>query len=72
MNGLVKWFDSVKGYGFITDEHGEDIFVHWTDIKTELFQTLEEGQSVTFDIVEAEKGKKAVNVIKGSLNTIWI
>ena len=57
-NGTVKWFNSEKGYGFITGEDGEDVFVHFSAITGEGFKTLDEGQSVTFDIVEGPRGKQ--------------
>ena len=61
--GTVKWFNSQKGYGFITNaENGEDIFVHFSGIAGEGFKTLEEGQNVTFDITEGNRGLQAVNV----------
>ena len=61
--GTVKWFNSTKGFGFITNsETGEDVFVHFSGIVAEGFKTLEEGQSVTFDIEQGEKGSQAVNV----------
>ncbi|HIZ43294.1 MAG TPA: cold-shock protein [Firmicutes bacterium] len=63
-NGTVKWFNSEKGYGFITAENGEDVFVHFSAITGEGFKTLDEGQSVTFDIVEGPRGKQAANVVK--------
>ncbi len=63
-NGTVKWFNSEKGYGFITGEDGEDVFVHFSAITGEGFKTLDEGQSVTFDIVEGPRGKQAANVVK--------
>ena len=63
--GNVKWFNNQKGYGFITmDGCLEDIFVHHTAIQGEGFRTLSENQKVQFDIVDSEKGKQAVNVIK--------
>ncbi len=62
MKGTVKWFDPKKGYGFITKEDGEDIFVHWTAIKMDGFKTLQEGQTVEFDVVEGRKGPQAANV----------
>jgi len=52
--GTVKWFNSEKGFGFITKEDGNDVFVHFTAIKGEGFKTLEEGQKVSFDITQAE------------------
>ena len=61
--GTVKWFNSEKGFGFIkNDATGEDIFVHFTGIVAEGFKTLEEGQAVTFDITEGNRGPQAVNV----------
>ena len=63
-NGTVKWFNSEKGYGFITAENGKDVFVHFSAITGEGFKTLDEGQSVTFDIVEGPRGKQAANVVK--------
>lgn len=61
--GTVKWFNSTKGFGFITDEESnEDIFVHFSGIATDGFKTLEDGQRVTFDITEGQRGNQAVNV----------
>ncbi|MDO5293427.1 MAG: cold-shock protein [bacterium] len=61
--GTVKWFNSEKGFGFITnDATREDIFVHFSGIATEGFKTLEEGQKVTFDITSGNRGDQAVNV----------
>lgn len=62
--GKVKWFNEAKGYGFITKEDGGDVFVHYTEIKTNGFKTLAEGQEVTFEIADGPKGAKAVNVQK--------
>ena len=62
--GKVKWFNEAKGYGFIQQDNGPDVFVHFSAIKNEGFKTLAEGQRVQFDIVEDEKGLKAANVIK--------
>ena len=63
--GKVKWFNDQKGYGFITPEDGsKDLFVHYQEIKGEGFKTLSEGQEVEFDVVESEKGPKAVNIRK--------
>ncbi len=60
--GKVKWFNAEKGYGFITDENNKDIFVHYSAINSEGFKTLEEGQSVSFEIVEKDRGPQASNV----------
>ena len=62
--GTVKWFNSQKGYGFISDESGKDIFVHYSGLNMEGFKVLEDGQSVEFDVIEGEKGPQAVNVTK--------
>ena len=62
MTGTVKWFDETKGFGFITGEDGNDVFVHFSQINVEGFKTLEEGQNVTFDVVDGEKGPQAENV----------
>lgn len=61
--GTVKWFNAQKGYGFITNEAGEDVFVHFSAINADGFKTLEEGQQVTFDTVSDDNGKiRATNV----------
>jgi len=63
-NGKVKWFDPKKGYGFISQDKGEDVFVHFSEIKTENeFKTLEQNQPVTFEIVESKRGLQAHNVV---------
>lgn len=62
MKGKVKWFDTAKGYGFITDEGERDIFVHYSGINKDGFRGLEEGQAVEFDVDEGKKGEQAVNV----------
>jgi CspA family cold shock protein len=62
--GKVKWFNEAKGFGFITSEEGGDIFVHYSNIQSNGFKTLAEGQAVSFDIEEGPKGPKAVNVEK--------
>ena len=63
-NGTVKWFNAEKGYGFISQESGDDVFVHFSAIQGKGFKTLEEGQSVSFEIEEGPRGKKASNVTK--------
>ena len=61
--GTVKWFNAQKGYGFITNaDNGEDVFVHFSGIAGEGYKSLEEGQNVTFDITEGNRGLQAVNV----------
>ena len=61
--GTVKWFNDVKGYGFITpDDGGEDLFAHFSAIKIDGFKTLKEGQKVTYDLKVGEKGKQADNI----------
>jgi CspA family cold shock protein len=62
MNGTVKWFNAEKGFGFITAEDGKDVFVHFTNIVAEGFKTLEEGQAVTFETQESDRGLQAVEV----------
>jgi CspA family cold shock protein len=63
-NGKVKWFDPKKGYGFISQDKGEDVFVHFSEIKTDNeFKTLEQNQPVTFEIVESKRGLQAHNVV---------
>jgi CspA family cold shock protein len=64
--GKVKWFNPRKGYGFIATEDGRDIFVHYASISGEGYRTLAEGDDVTFDVVEGEKGLRAENVIHKS------
>ena len=62
MNGTVKWFNNQKGYRFISDAEGNDVFVHYSSINSEGFKTLEEGQTVTYDVVESNRGQQANNV----------
>ena len=63
-NGTVKWFNAEKGYGFISQESGDNVFVHFSAIQGKGFKTLEEGQSVSFEIEEGPRGKQASNVTK--------
>ena len=63
-NGTVKRFNAEKGYGFISQESGDDVFVHFSAIQGKGFKTLEEGQSVSFEIEEGPRGKQASNVTK--------
>ncbi|SET48795.1 cold-shock DNA-binding protein family [Natronincola peptidivorans] len=60
--GTVKWFNAEKGYGFISRENGDDVFVHFSAITMDGFKTLEEGQAVQFEIVQGDKGPQATNV----------
>ncbi len=62
--GTVKWFNDSKGFGFITPEEGEDVFVHHTSIQSEGFKSLSEGDQVEFEVEQGEKGPKAANVVK--------
>ena len=62
--GKVKWLNETKGYGFIQQDNGADVFVHYSSIANDGFKTLAEGQRVQFDIVEGERGPKAANVVK--------
>ena len=62
--GKVKWFNNQKGYGFITPENGNDVFVHYSAIGGDGYKSLQEGQEVEFDIVKGDKGEQAANVVK--------
>ena len=64
MLGKVKWFSAEKGYGFITVDGGEDVFVHFSAIQGDGFKNLDEGQAVEFDIVTGDRGEQAANVVK--------
>ena len=69
--GKVKWFNAEKGHGFITTEEGKDVFVHYSAIQCEGFRTLEEGDSVTFDVMESNRGPQASNVLKNETFNRW-
>ena len=62
--GTVKWFNAKKGYAFISDENGDDIFVHFSALNMSGFKVLEEGDKVEFEVIEGEKGPQAANVTK--------
>lgn len=62
--GTVKWFNADKGFGFITGEDGNDLFAHFSAIQSDGFKTLDEGQEVTFDTEEGQRGMQAVNICK--------
>jgi cold shock protein len=63
-NGVVKWFNDSKGFGFIEQENGADVFVHFSSIQGDGFKSLSEGQKVSFEIVQGSKGLQASNVVK--------
>lgn len=67
--GRVKWFDDRKGFGFIERDDGPDVFVHFSVIQGEGFKSLAEGEAVEFEIVEDQKGLRAVNVVKRTIDT---
>jgi CspA family cold shock protein len=62
MTGTVKWFNADKGFGFITSDNGEDYFAHFSQINKDGFKTLEEGEKVSFDVVEGQRGPQASNI----------
>ena len=62
--GTVKWFNAKKGFGFISDESGNDVFVHYSALDMDGFKVLEEGQEVEFDVVDGDKGPQAANVVR--------
>ncbi|MBC2855431.1 cold-shock protein [Cetobacterium sp. 2A] len=62
MKGIVKWFNQEKGFGFITGEDGKDVFAHFSQIQKDGFKTLNEGEEVTFDVTEGQKGPQASNI----------
>ncbi len=63
-NGTVKWFNESKGFGFITQEDGDDVFAHYSEISGDGFKNLAEGDDVSFDVTEGDKGPKASNIVK--------
>ncbi len=63
-NGTVKWFNADKGFGFITGENGQDVFAHFSAIQADGYKSLDEGQAVTFDTEEGQRGPQAVNINK--------
>ena len=68
--GTVKWFNADKGFGFITRQDGSDVFVHFSAIQGEGFKTLDEGQSVTFDVEEGQRDHKQLTLLKRKLNLV--
>ena len=64
MKGTVKWFNAKKGFAFISDENGNDVFVHFSALQMDGFKVLDEGEEVEFDVVNGEKGPQASNVVK--------
>ncbi|QQK75518.1 cold shock domain-containing protein [Salicibibacter cibarius] len=64
MKGTVKWFNAEKGFGFIEREDGDDVFVHFSAIQAEGFKTLDDGETVEFEIVEGDRGPQAANVVR--------
>ncbi|UFS71540.1 cold-shock protein [Geomonas sp. RF6] len=63
-NGVVKWFNDAKGFGFIEQENGVDVFVHFSAIQGDGFKSLAEGDAVSFDVVQGAKGPQAANVVR--------
>ncbi|MDO4667585.1 MAG: cold-shock protein [Streptococcus sp.] len=64
LQGTVKWFNAEKGFGFISQEDGPDVFAHFSAIQSDGFKSLDEGQKVTFDIEEGQRGPQAINITK--------
>jgi CspA family cold shock protein len=63
-NGVVKWFNDAKGFGFIEQDNGEDVFVHFSSIQTDGFKSLAEGDAVSFEVTQGAKGPQAANVVR--------
>ncbi len=63
-NGIVKWFNASKGFGFIEQENGSDIFVHYSAIQSDSYKTLDEGAQVHFEVIDGQKGPTAANVVQ--------
>ena len=64
VTGKVKWFNEEKGYGFITTDEGKDVFVHYSAIQIDGFKTLDDGDAVSFEVVQSDRGEQAANVCK--------
>ena len=64
VTGKVKWFNAEKGYGFITTDEGKDVFVHYSAIQTDGFKTLDDGEAVSFEVVQSDRSEQAANVCK--------
>ena len=64
VTGKVKWFNAEKGYGFITTDEGKDVLVHYAAIQTDGFKTLDDGEAVSFEVVQSDRGEQAANVCK--------
>ena len=64
VTGKVKWFNAEKGYGFVTTDEGKDVFVHYSAIQTDGFKTLDDGEAVSFEVVQSDRGEQAANVCK--------
>ena len=64
MKGTVKWFNAKKGFGFISDEDGNDVFVHFSALQMDSFKVLDEGDQVEFEVIDGDKGPQAANVTK--------
>lgn len=62
--GTVKWFDAEKGFGFISQENGQDVFAHFSEIQADGFKSLDEGQKVEFEVTEGNRGPQASNIVK--------